>query len=168
MIYFKVLRWRNLLSTGNIDTEIQLNKSINTLIVGENGAGKSTILDALTYVLFGKAFRKVNKGQLINSITRKNLVVEIEFDIGSINSKIIRGQKPNIFEVYQNGTMINQSAEMRDVAQSRSAVKTDLGIFSDKLYIFLKSVSWNVWAHIESEIKHAESTCRHKGRKAAL
>lgn len=114
MIYFKVLRWRNLLSTGNIDTEIQLNKSINTLIVGENGAGKSTILDALTYVLFGKAFRKVNKGQLINSITRKNLVVEIEFDIGAVQYKIVRGQKPNIFEVYQNGSLINQSAEMRD------------------------------------------------------
>jgi DNA repair exonuclease SbcCD ATPase subunit len=114
MIYFKVLRWRNFLSTGNIDTEIQLNKSTNTLIVGENGAGKSTILDALTYALFGKPFRKVNKGQLLNSITRKNLVVEIEFDIGHTQYKIIRGQKPNVFEVYQNGNLVNQSAEMRD------------------------------------------------------
>ena len=82
MIYFKTLRWKNFLSTGNLFTEIQLNKTTNTLIVGENGAGKSTILDALTYSLFGKAFRKVNKGQLINTITRKELVVEVEFDIG--------------------------------------------------------------------------------------
>ena len=131
MIYFKVLRWRNLLSTGNIDTEIQLNKSINTLIVGENGAGKSTILDALTYALFGKAFRKVNKGQLINSITRKNLVVEIEFDIGAAQYKIVRGQKPNIFEVYQNGSLINQSAEMRDYQEilEKQVLKMNLKSF---------------------------------------
>ena len=97
-IHFKILRWKNFLSTGNLFTEIQLNKTTNTLIVGENGAGKSTILDALTYSLFGKAFRKVNKGQLINTITRKELVVEVEFDIGQNKYKIIRGQKPNIFE----------------------------------------------------------------------
>jgi DNA repair exonuclease SbcCD ATPase subunit len=114
MITFKKLRWKNFLSTGNIFTEIDLCKSTNTLIVGENGAGKSTILDAITYVLFGKPFRKVNKPQLVNTITRKDMMVEIEFAIGKIEYKIIRGQKPNFFEVYQNGNLINQSAEMRD------------------------------------------------------
>ena len=114
MIFFKKLRWKNFLSTGNVFTEIDMCKSTTTLIVGENGAGKSTILDALTFALFGKPFRKVNKPQLLNSITRKDLVVEIEFSINKVEYKIIRGQKPNIFEVYQNGSLINQSAEMRD------------------------------------------------------
>ena len=114
MILFKVIRWKNLLSTGNIFTEIDLNKSNNTLIVGENGAGKSTILDALSYGLFGKAFRKINKPQLLNTITKKDLVVEIEFNISNNEYKIIRGIRPNIFEVYQNGTLLNQSAEMKD------------------------------------------------------
>jgi len=114
MILFKTLRWKNILSTGNIFTEVDLNKSNTTLIVGENGAGKSTILDALTYALFGKPFRKITKPQLVNSITRKDMVVEIEFVIGRNEYKIRRGMKPNLFEVYQNGTMLNQSAEMRD------------------------------------------------------
>lgn len=93
---------------------MQLDKHNTTLIVGENGAGKSTILDALSFALFGKPFRKVNKGQLVNTITRKDSVVEIEFSIGQNNFKIIRGMKPNLFEVYQNGALVNQSAEMRD------------------------------------------------------
>jgi DNA repair exonuclease SbcCD ATPase subunit len=114
LILFKKLRWKNLLSTGNIFTEIELNKTNNTLIVGENGAGKSTILDALSFALFGKPFRKINKPQLVNTITRKDLVVEVEFNIGVNQYKIIRGLKPAVFEVYQNGTMLNQSAEMRD------------------------------------------------------
>ena len=114
MILFKKLRWKNLLSTGNVFTEVTLNEHNTTLIIGENGAGKSTILDALSFALFSKPFRKVNKPQLINSITRKDLVVEIEFDINKIEYKIIRGIKPNIFELYQNSMLINQSAEMRD------------------------------------------------------
>ena len=114
MIIFRKLRWKNLLSTGNVFTEIDLNKFNTTLIVGENGAGKSTILDALSYALFGKAFRKINKPQLLNTITQKNLVVEIEFIIGINQYKIIRGIKPNIFEVYQNDKLMNQSAEMKD------------------------------------------------------
>lgn len=114
MILFKFLRWKNLLSTGNIFTEIQLNKNDTTLIVGENGAGKSTILDALSFVLFGKAFRKINKPQLVNSITQKNMVVEVEFSIGKTEYKIVRGMKPNIFEVYANGNLLNQSSEMKD------------------------------------------------------
>lgn len=114
MILFKKLRWKNFLSTGNFFTELDLNKHNTTLIVGENGAGKSTILDALSFALFGKAFRNVNKPQLINSITQKGLVVEVEFDIGSNKYKIARGLKPALFEVYMNGALLNQSAEMRD------------------------------------------------------
>lgn len=114
MIYFKKLRWKNFLSTGNVFTEIELNKHNTTLIVGENGAGKSTILDALTFALFGKPFRKINKPQLLNTITQKGLSVEIEFSIGKIEYKIVRGIKPTVFEVYQNGSLLNQSAESKD------------------------------------------------------
>jgi len=114
LILFKKLRWKNFLSTGNLFTEIDLNKSSATLIVGENGAGKSTILDALTFALFGKPFRKVNKPQLMNSITQKSLVVEIEFEIGSNKYKIVRGLRPTVFEVYLNDSLLNQSAEMKD------------------------------------------------------
>lgn len=114
MIIFRKLRWKNILSTGNIFTEIDLNANGTTLIVGENGAGKSTILDALTFALFGKTFRNINKPQLINTITRKDAVVEIEFSIGHNGYKIIRGLKPSVFEVYCNGTLMNQSAEMKD------------------------------------------------------
>ena len=114
MILFEKLRWKNLLSTGNVFTEVALNVHQTTLIVGENGAGKSTILDALSFVLFGKPFRKINKPQLLNSINQKNLVVEVEFAIGKNNYKIIRGIKPTVFEVYQNNILLNQSAEMRD------------------------------------------------------
>ena len=114
MIVFKKIRWKNFLSTGNIFTEIELNKSATTLIVGENGAGKSTLLDALSFALFNKPFRKINKPLLLNSITKKDLVVEIEFTIGSNNYKIVRGIKPNVFEVYQNGNLLNQSADSKD------------------------------------------------------
>lgn len=114
MIIFKKLRWMNFLSTGNIFTEISLNQNSTTLIVGENGAGKSTILDALSFVLFGKPFRKINKPQLLNSITQKGLVVEVEFSIQNKEYKIIRGMKPNVFKVFQNEVLMNQSAEMRD------------------------------------------------------
>ena len=114
MIRFTKLRWKNLLSTGNVFTEIDLCGKDTTLIVGQNGAGKSTILDALAFALFGKPFRKITKPQLVNSITKKNCIVEVEFSIGSNQYKIVRGIKPNIFEVYQNDSLLNQSAEMRD------------------------------------------------------
>jgi DNA repair exonuclease SbcCD ATPase subunit len=114
MIIFKKIRWKNMLSTGNIFTEIDLIAHKTNLIVGENGSGKSTFLDALSFGLFGRPFRKINKPQLLNSITQKNLVVELEFSIGSVEYKIIRGIKPTVFEVYQNGTLLNQSAEMKD------------------------------------------------------
>lgn len=114
MILFKKLRWQNLLSTGNQFTEVLLNKSKSTLIVGENGAGKSTILDALSFVLYGKPFRNINKPQLLNSITGKGLLVEIEFSIGNKEYLIRRGIKPGIFEVYQNGNLINQNSDVRE------------------------------------------------------
>ena len=114
MIYFKTIRWKNLLSTGNVFTEIKLNRSPNTLIIGENGGGKSTMLDALCFGLFGKPFRNINKPQLLNSINKKNLVVEIEFVVGGKDYKIVRGIKPNVFEIHAGGEVINQDAAARD------------------------------------------------------
>ena len=114
MIIFKTLRWKNLLSTGNHFTEIKLNSNTNTLVVGTNGSGKSTMLDALCFSLFGKPFRNVNKPNLLNSINGKDCVVEVEFDIGSKQYKIVRGIKPNIFEIYQDGVLLNQDASVRD------------------------------------------------------
>ena len=114
MISFKYVRWKNLLSTGNNFIEIQLDKNPTTLIVGENGSGKSTILDALCFGLFGKPFRHINKPLLVNSINNGNCVVEVEFEIGPKKIKVIRGIKPNIFEIYINGKMYNQDANIRD------------------------------------------------------
>ena len=114
MIYFKYVRWRNLLSTGNTFTEIQLNKNPTTLIIGENGAGKSTLIEAISYGLYGKPFRKINKPQLINSINNKNMLVEVEFNIGSKEYLIRRGIKPNIFEIIVDGNLLNQDASVRD------------------------------------------------------
>ena len=114
MILFRSIRWKNFLSTGNLFSELDLSANKTTLIVGENGAGKSTLLDALSFVLFGKPFRKINKPQLLNTITQKQLVVEVEFSIGSSKYKIVRGMKPNVFEVYKDGKLLNQSAEMKD------------------------------------------------------
>ena len=114
MIIFKTVRWRNFLSTGNNFIEIQLDRNPTTLIIGENGAGKSTVLDALCFGLFGRPFRNINKPQLLNSINNRNCVVEIEFQIGSKKLKVIRGIKPNVFEIYINGKMYNQDANVRD------------------------------------------------------
>lgn len=114
MILFKKLRWKNLLSTGNTFTEVSLNTHNHTLIVGENGAGKSTILDALSFVLYGKPFRKVNKGQLINSINNKGLLVECEFGVGNKNYLVRRGLKPSVFEIHMDGTLISQDAAATD------------------------------------------------------
>jgi DNA repair exonuclease SbcCD ATPase subunit len=113
-IIFKTIRWKNFLSTGDQFTEIQLDKNDSTLIVGHNGAGKSTLLDALSFGLFGKPYRNISKPQLLNSINNKHCVVETEFSVAGVEFKIIRGIKPNIFEIYQNGTLINQSSSARD------------------------------------------------------
>jgi DNA repair exonuclease SbcCD ATPase subunit len=114
MIVFKTLRWRNFLSTGNTFTEFNLNEAKTNLIVGANGAGKSTILDALTFSLFGKPFRKINKPMLVNSVNGSDLVTEIEFQSGKNEYKIIRGIKPGIFEVWQNNILLDQSSSTLD------------------------------------------------------
>ena len=114
MIKFKRVRWKNFLSTGNSFTEIQLDRSASTLIVGENGAGKSTILDAICFALFGKPFRSINKPQLVNSINGKNCIVEIDFTIGKKSYNIIRGIKPAIFEIRCDNSILNQDAASRD------------------------------------------------------
>ena len=114
MIEFKYVRWKNFLSTGNQFIEIQLDRNPTTLVIGENGAGKSTVLDALCFGLFGKPFRGINKPQLLNSVNNAGCVVEVEFKIGTKNIKVVRGIKPNIFEIYINKKMYNQDASMRD------------------------------------------------------
>ena len=114
MIIFEKLRWKNILSTGNSFTELNLTKSPNTLVIGNNGAGKSTMLDALCFGLFGKPFRKINKPNLLNSINQQQGVVEVEFSIGQKKYKIIRGIKPNTFEVYCNNQLVDQDAKAKD------------------------------------------------------
>ena len=114
MILFKTVRWKNFLSTGNAFTEVRLDSSASTLIVGSNGAGKSTMLDAICFALFNKPFRKITKGQLVNAVNEKDTLVEIEFSIGSREYLVRRGIKPNLFEIYLNGTMLNQEASVQD------------------------------------------------------
>ena len=99
MIIFRTIRWRNFLSTGNQFTEVNFQDANTNLIIGTNGSGKSTILDALTFSLYNKPFRKINKPQLVNSVNEKDCVVEIEFSIGNREYKVVRGIKPNIFEI---------------------------------------------------------------------
>ena len=114
MIKFEYVRWRNFLSTGNVFTEIDICKSPTTLVVGSNGSGKSTFIDALCFALFGKPFRKIKIGQLVNSINQKDALVEVEFSIGASHYKIRRGLKPAIFEIYQNNVLVNQDAATKD------------------------------------------------------
>ena len=114
MIQFKSCKWQNFLSTGTDAITISLDKSPSTLIVGQNGAGKSTLLDALSFGLFGKAHRDIGKGQLVNSINKKGTLVEVEFTVGNSEFKIVRGIKPNKFEIWQNDNLINQASNARD------------------------------------------------------
>ena len=114
MIIFSTIRWKNFLSTGNQFTEIQLDKNSATLIQGSNGAGKSTMLDALCFGLFNKPFRKINKPQLVNTINEKDCVVEIEFSIGNTEFKVVRSIKPNKFEIYENGQLVDQESANKD------------------------------------------------------
>jgi DNA repair exonuclease SbcCD ATPase subunit len=113
-IHFKKIRYKNILSTGNIFTEIDLDRSTTTLISGTNGSGKSTLLDALVFGLYGKPFRKINKPQLMNTINQKDLVVEVEFTVGTHEYKVRRGIKPNVFEIFKNGELVDQDAATKD------------------------------------------------------
>lgn len=114
MIKFKKIRWKNFLATGNIYTEVQLDKTETTLIIGENGAGKSTILDALCFVLFNKPYRSVNLPQLVSSVNEKDCLVEIHFTDGSSDYKVVRGQSPKVFEIWSGGKLIDQDSKARD------------------------------------------------------
>jgi DNA repair exonuclease SbcCD ATPase subunit len=114
MILFKTISWKNFLSTGQHETKLDFTGSATTLIIGSNGAGKSTVLDALTFSLYGKAFRKINKPQLVNSINEKDCRVEIDFDVNSVQWKVIRGIKPAVFEIYRDGKLLDQSASAVD------------------------------------------------------
>jgi DNA repair exonuclease SbcCD ATPase subunit len=142
MIFFKSIKFKNFLSTGNYFTEINLCNSSNTLVVGTNGAGKSTLLDALCFVLFGKPFRSINKPQLVNSINQKDCVVECEFDIGNKKFKIIRGIKPNIFEIYVDGEMLNQDAAVKDYQEHLEKFILKLNYKSFTQIVILGSASF--------------------------
>ena len=142
MILFRKIKWKNFLSTGNYFTELQFDKSPNTLIVGSNGAGKSTMLDALCFALFGKPFRSVNKPQLLNSINGKDCVVEVEFDTGNKHYKIVRGIKPNIFEIWQDGEMINQEAAVKDYQEHLEKFILKLNYKSFTQIVILGSASF--------------------------
>jgi len=142
MIIFEKVRWKNFLSTGNQFTEITLTKSPNTLIIGHNGAGKSTILDALCFGLFGKPFRKINKPQLLNSINQSDCVVEVEFTIGQRRYKIVRGIKPNTFEIYCNDVLVNQDAKAKDYQEHLEKFILKLNYKSFTQVVILGSASF--------------------------
>ncbi len=142
MIIFEKVRWKNFLSTGANFTEINLTKSPNTLIIGNNGAGKSTVLDALCFGLFGKPFRKINKPQLLNSINQADCVVEIEFTIGKRMYKVIRGIKPNTFEIYCNGVLVDQDAKAKDYQEHLEKFILKLNYKSFTQVVILGSASF--------------------------
>ena len=118
MIQFQKIRWKNLLSTGDTFTEIDITTHKTNLIIGSNGAGKSTVLDAFTFGLFGKPFRKISKSQLVNSVNDKGTVVEVEFQIGQRRYHIKRGIKPNFFEIWENGKMLDQDSKVVEARMS--------------------------------------------------
>ena len=149
MILFRKIRWRNFLSTGNYFTELQFDKSHNTLIVGSNGAGKSTMLDALCFALFGKPFRAVNKPQLLNSINGKDCIVEVEFSTGNKSYKIVRGIKPAVFEIWCDGVMINQEAAVRDYQEYLEKFILKLNYKSFTQIVILGSASFTPFMQLK-------------------
>lgn len=156
MIYFEKLRWKNFLSTGNAFTEVNFTRSPSTLIVGDNGAGKSTFLDALCFGLFNKPFRNINKPQLVNSINQKGLLVEVEFRVGKSQYKVMRGVKPNFFEVHRDGTMIDQDAALKDTQKYLEESILNLNYKSFTQIVILGSASFTPFmqlpAHIRREV----------------
>ena len=142
MINFHKIKYKNFLSSGNYFTEIQLDRDNDTLIVGQNGAGKSTILDALTFSLFGKPFRKINKGQLVNSVNEKDCKVEIEFAINKTEYKVLRGIKPNIFEIYRDGKKLNEDCSANEQQKTLETQILKLNYKSFTQIVILGSASF--------------------------
>ena len=142
MIIFNKLRWKNFISTGNVFTEIILDDEASTLVIGGNGSGKSTFLDAICFALFGKPFRNINKAQLINTINQKDAVVEVEFTTSGKSYKIIRGIKPNIFEIYCDGKLITQSAAVKDYQEHLEKFILKLNYKSFTQIVILGSASF--------------------------
>lgn len=153
MIIFKKIRWKNLLSTGNVFTEVDFRRSPNTLVLGENGAGKSTILDATCWVLFNKPFRKIKKDQLINTINGRDLVVEIEFSIGRQDYLIRRGIKPNVFEIYHNDVLLNQPGSVRDYQKQLEDTILKLNYQSFTQIVVLGSTSFVPFMQLPTNIR---------------
>jgi DNA repair exonuclease SbcCD ATPase subunit len=150
MITFRYVRWKNLLSTGNYFTEVKLDNNTNTLVVGENGSGKSTMLDALCFGLFGKAFRNVNKPNLLNSINSKDCIVEVEFNTNNKSYKIVRGIKPNKFEIYCDGELLNQDAAARDYQEYLEKFILKLNYKSFTQIVILGSASFVPFMQLSS------------------
>ena len=155
MIFFRNVKWKNLLSTGNYFTEIKLDGTSNTLIVGNNGSGKSTMLDALCFALFGKAFRNINKPNLVNSINSKDTVVEVEFDTNGKSYKIVRGIKPNIFEIYQDSVLLNQDASVRDYQDYLEKFILKLNYKSFTQIVILGSASFTPFMQLSAADRRA-------------
>jgi DNA repair exonuclease SbcCD ATPase subunit len=155
LLIFRNIRWKNLLSTGNYFTEIKLNNNQNTLVVGENGSGKSTLLDALCFVLFGKAFRNINKPQLLNTINVKDCLVEINFDTNNKSYRVVRGIKPNVFEIYCDGDLINQDAASRDYQEilEKSILKLNYKSFTQ--IVILGSASFTPFMQLSAADRRA-------------
>ena len=155
MIFFKTVRYKNFLSTGNLFTEIRLGEHLTTLIVGENGAGKSTFLDAITFALFGKPFRNINKPQLVNSINEKDCTVEIEFDVGKTRYKIVRGIRPNTFEIYVDGDMLNQDAKSKDYQEYLEKVILKMNYKSFTQIVILGSTNFTPFMQLSASDRRA-------------
>lgn len=151
MLIFEKVRYKNFLSTGNYFNEINLNENSSTLIVGKNGGGKSTFLDAICFGLFGKAFRNINKNQLINSINEKGTIVEVEFSINNKNYMVRRGIKPNIFEIYVDGEFMNQSADARDFQKKLEKTILKMNIKSFTQIVILGSSSFTPFMKLSSQ-----------------
>lgn len=155
MIHFKSVKYKNFLSTGNLFTHIPLDKNPTTLIVGENGAGKSTFLDAITFSLFGKPFRNINKPQLVNSINEKDCVVQIEFTIGKKEYRVLRGIKPNVFEIYCDGDLLNQDAKSKDYQEHLEKVILKMNYKSFTQIVILGSTNFTPFMQLSAGERRA-------------
>ncbi|NDB61027.1 recombinase, partial [bacterium] len=155
MLTFHYVKWRNFLSAGNQWTEISLDTHKNTLIMGHNGSGKSTFLDALTFALFGKPFRKVSKGNVVNSINQKNCEVEIEFTSSNKRYKVIRGAKPNVFEIFCDGVKVNQDAAVKDYQEYLEKFIIKMNYKSFTQIVILGSASFTPFMQLSSNDRRA-------------